>query len=496
MLDALSAFLAEYGELLVEGTGSTVVMVLVPTAISYVIGLALGVVLYLTAPGSLRPMPVLNAVLGWVVNILRSFPFIVLMVFIIPFTRLVMGTGSGIQGTIPPLVLSASPFIARMIEQSLAEVPRESVEAVEACGASTPRIVFSALLPEGHRRRRPGRHRHPIRLLPLPDRRHGRRGDHPDRHGPDHPERLRPRRAPRRPPNPVTSSERNAIMSNLSITRRSLLAAAAALTAVPLAACGGAPAEQGSDPAETASEPLVIGATPSPHAEILNDFAAPLLEEQGVTLDVREMTDYPRINADTVTGDLDCNYYQHIQYLDNYNEENGSDLVNVAGIHYEPMGVFPGKSSDIDSVADGAVISVPNDPTNEGRALMLLQDLGLITLDEAAGYEATAKDIVDNPHNLEILEQEAAVLPATLADVDFSIINGNYAIDAGFRIEDAVAVENAESTAIREQYVNIIVTRPELEDDPRIAALVDVLKTDDFKAYLEETFGESVLAAF
>lgn len=148
MLDALSAFLAEYGELLVEGTGSTVVMVLVPTAVSYVIGLALGVVLYLTAPGSLRPMPVLNAVLGWVVNILRSFPFIVLMVFIIPFTRLVMGTGSGILGTIPPLVLSASPFIARMIEQSLAEVPRESVEAVEACGASTPRIVFSALLPE------------------------------------------------------------------------------------------------------------------------------------------------------------------------------------------------------------------------------------------------------------------------------------------------------------------------------------------------------------
>ncbi|MBM6907503.1 MULTISPECIES: methionine ABC transporter permease [Collinsella] len=148
MLDTVGAFIAEYGELLLEGTGSTIVMVLVPTAISYIIGLALGVVLYLTAPGSLRPLPVLNAVLGWVVNILRSFPFIVLMVFIIPFTRLIMGTGSGILGTIPPLVLSASPFIARMIEQSLAEVPRESVEAVEACGASVPRIVFSALLPE------------------------------------------------------------------------------------------------------------------------------------------------------------------------------------------------------------------------------------------------------------------------------------------------------------------------------------------------------------
>ena len=148
MPDFVNAFLAEYGELLAEGTLSTIVMVLVPTAISYVFGLALGVVLYLTAPGSLRPMPVLSAVLGWVVNILRSFPFIVLMVFIIPFTRVLMGTASGLAGIIPPLVLATTPFIARMVEQSLAEVPRESVEAVEACGASAPRIVCSALLPE------------------------------------------------------------------------------------------------------------------------------------------------------------------------------------------------------------------------------------------------------------------------------------------------------------------------------------------------------------
>ncbi len=148
MLNDLASFFAEYGGLLAEGTVETLIMVLVPTAISYVLGIALGVVLYLTAPGSLRPMRTLNAVLGWVVNICRSFPFIVLMVSIIPFTRLIMGTGSGILGTIPPLVLSTTPFIARMIEQSLAEVPRESVEAVEACGAGVPRIVFSALLPE------------------------------------------------------------------------------------------------------------------------------------------------------------------------------------------------------------------------------------------------------------------------------------------------------------------------------------------------------------
>ena len=148
MLDAFVAFAEEYGELLVEGAVDTVVMLAVPTAISYVAGIALGVVLYLTAPGSLRPAPALNAVLGWVVNTLRSFPFIVLMIAVLPVTSLVMGTTTGILGVIPPLVLSISPFVARTVEQSLSEVPRESVEAVEACGASVPRIVFSALLPE------------------------------------------------------------------------------------------------------------------------------------------------------------------------------------------------------------------------------------------------------------------------------------------------------------------------------------------------------------
>ena len=145
---SLSEFVAEYGELLFEGTLNSLVMLVVPTLIAYVIGIALGVVLYLTAPGSLRPIPALNGVLGWVVNILRSFPFIVLMVAIIPLTRAIMGTISGIAGVIPPLVLSIAPFVARTVEQSLSEIPRSSVEAVEACGSSIPRIVFSALLPE------------------------------------------------------------------------------------------------------------------------------------------------------------------------------------------------------------------------------------------------------------------------------------------------------------------------------------------------------------
>lgn len=279
-----------------------------------------------------------------------------------------------------------------------------------------------------------------------------------------------------------------------NITRRSLLSATALLAAGSLAACGG---DDGSDDAESeGGATLTVAASPSPHAEILSDFAAPLLAEQGITLEVKEYTDYILPNQDTTSGEVDCNYFQHLNYLNNYNEENGTDLVSVGKIHFEPMGVFAGKSSDLAAIADGATITIPNDATNEGRALLLLQEQGLITLADDAGITATPNDIVDNPHNLEFIEQEAAMLPATLADADFSVINGNYAIDAGLTLADAVAQESADSDVIRNEYANVIVTTPDKEDDEKIAALVDVLTTEDFKSYLEETFGDSVQAAF
>ena len=274
-----------------------------------------------------------------------------------------------------------------------------------------------------------------------------------------------------------------------NITRRSLLSASALLAVSSLAACGGnAPEED--------SATLTVAASPSPHAEILSEFAAPLLAEQGITLEVKEYTDYILPNQDTTSGEVDCNYFQHLNYLNNYNEENGTDLVSVGKIHFEPMGVFAGKSSDLAAIADGATITVPNDATNEGRALLLLQEQGLITLSDDAGITATPNDIVDNPHNINFIEQEAAMLPSTLADADFSVINGNYAIDAGLTLADAVAQESADSDVIRNEYANVIVTTPDKESDEKIAALVDVLTTDDFKAYLEETFGDSVQAAF
>ena len=279
-----------------------------------------------------------------------------------------------------------------------------------------------------------------------------------------------------------------------NVTRRTLLSATALLATSALAACGG---DGGSgDAAEADSATLTVAASPSPHAEILSEFATPRLAEQGVTLEVKEYTDYILPNQDTTSGEVDCNYFQHLNYLNNYNEENGTDLVSVGKIHFEPMGVFAGKSSDLAAIADGATITIPNDATNEGRALLLLQEQGLITLSEDAGITATPNDIVDNPHDLEFIEQEAAMLPATLADADFSVINGNYAIDAGLTLADAVAQESADSDVIRNEYANVIVTTPDKAEDEKIAALVAVLTTDDFKAYLEETFGDSVQAAF
>ena len=286
---------------------------------------------------------------------------------------------------------------------------------------------------------------------------------------------------------------------NASISRRSFIAGAAGLVAAgSLAACSGGSNEAGSAAGSSAAatQSLIVGASPSPHAEILSDFAAPRLAERGITLEVREYTDYLLPNQDVTTGELDANYFQHINYLNNYNEENGTDLVSAGKVHFEPMGVFAGRSSDLASVPEGATISVPNDATNEGRALLLLQEAGVIALSEDAGLTATANDIADNPYGVRILEQEAAMLPSTLADVDFSVINGNYAIDAGLTLSDAVAAESAESDVIANEYANVIATTPELADDERVRALVEVLQADDFKAYLDETFGDAVQAAF
>ena len=282
------------------------------------------------------------------------------------------------------------------------------------------------------------------------------------------------------------------------LTRRNFIGTGlAALAATTLAACGNASSSSSSSAASDSaqSQTLTVAASPSPHAEILNNFAAPKLKEQGIDLQTKEYTDYIIPNQVTSSGEVDANYFQHINYLNNYNEENGTDLVGVAAIHYEPSGIYAGKSSDLANIADGAQIAVPNDPTNEGRALLLLQQENLITLKDPDNLEATPVDIAENPHNLQFVEVEAAAVPRQLQDVDFAVINGNYAIEAGFHVKDAVAVESKDGKAV-EQYANYIVTTPEKKDDNRIDALVSVLTSDDFKQYLSDTYGQDVLPAF
>ncbi|WP_443741818.1 MetQ/NlpA family ABC transporter substrate-binding protein [Tractidigestivibacter sp.] len=284
------------------------------------------------------------------------------------------------------------------------------------------------------------------------------------------------------------------------LTRRSFIGTGlAALAATTLAACGNSGSSSSSSSSAASdsaqSQTLTVAASPSPHAEILNNFAAPKLKEQGIDLQTKEYTDYIIPNQVTSSGEVDANYFQHINYLNNYNDENGTDLVGVAAIHYEPFGIYAGKSSDLANIADGAQIAVPNDPTNEGRALLLLQQENLITLKDPDNLEATPVDIAENPHNLQFVEVEAAAVPRQLQDVDFAVINGNYAIEAGFHVKDAVAVESKGGKAV-EQYANYIVTTPEKKDDDRIAALVSVLTSDDFKQYLSDTYGQDVLPAF
>ena len=251
-----------------------------------------------------------------------------------------------------------------------------------------------------------------------------------------------------------------------------------------LAACGGS-----SD-----DKTIKVGATPAPHAEIL-EIAKDILAEEGYTLEIVEFEDYVIPNTSLEEGELDANYFQHITYMNGFNEEHGTHLVNAGGIHYEPFGLYAGKCASLEELPDGAQIAVPNDGTNEARALLLLEQEGLITLKEGVGLSATKSDIAENPHNYDIVELEARLLPTTLQDVEMAVINGNYAIDAGLKVSDAVAVEAADGTAA-EAYVNVVAVKEGNENSEKIQALVKALKSDEVKAFIEETYDGAVVPLF
>ena len=261
------------------------------------------------------------------------------------------------------------------------------------------------------------------------------------------------------------------------------LVLAIALT-LALAACGG-----GGD-----SKTIKVGATPAPHAEIL-EVVEDILAQDGYTLEIVEYDDYVTPNTSLEDGSLDANYFQHITYMNEFNAEHGTHLVSAAGIHYEPFGLYAGKTASLAELADGAQIAVPNDGTNEARALLLLEQEGLIKLKEGVGLSATASDIAENPHNYKIVELEARLLPTTLQDVDVAVINGNYAIDAGLKVSDAIAVEAAGGAAA-EAYVNVLAVKEGKEDSAGIQALVKVLQSEEVRSFIADTYDGAVVALF
>ena len=247
---------------------------------------------------------------------------------------------------------------------------------------------------------------------------------------------------------------------------------------------------QATSETQSSTTKIVVGATPEPHAALLS-LVVDDLSAQGITLEVKEFTDYVTPNDAVEYGEIDANYFQHIPYLESFNTEHGYHLVNAGGIHVEPIALYSSKYSSLSDIPNGAVIAIPNDPTNEGRALLLLQSAGLIKLKDNAGLEAIPLDIVENPKNLKFSEIEAATLPRILSDVDAAVINGNYAIPAGLvATRDGLFVEGADSP-----YVNVIAVKAGNENNPAVKALVEALKSDEVKAYVAEHYknGEVVL---
>lgn len=259
----------------------------------------------------------------------------------------------------------------------------------------------------------------------------------------------------------------------------------AVLSSALLVGCGG----NGSD-----DKTIKIGASPSPHAEILNQVKA-AVEAKGYTLEIVEYNDYVLPNTAVEEGDLDANFFQHKPYLDNFNEENGTHIVSVAAIHFEPLGIYSSKVDNVSGIGEGAKIGVPNDATNEARALLLLEANGLITLKSGVGVNATINDIESNPLKLEIKEIEAAQLPRSLQDLDAAVINGNYAISGGLKVSDAIAVEESTSVAA-ETYANIVGVKSGNENSEKIKVLIEALQSDAVKTYIEENYDGAVVPVF
>ena len=271
------------------------------------------------------------------------------------------------------------------------------------------------------------------------------------------------------------------------MNKLALVAAAALLTlAVVVSGCGGNGGREVSN-----ATTLTVGATPVPHGEILEQVK-PMLKAEGIDLKVVEFTDYVKPNRALNDKELDANFFQHEPYLDKFNAEHGTDLVSVAKVHLEPMGIYSHKIKNLNELADGAKVAIPNDPTNGGRALLILQKAGLITLKTGDSITATVQDITENKKNLQFVELEAAQIPRSVDDVDIALINTNFAMEGGFNpLKDALYIESKDSP-----YANILVVRKGDENRPEIQKLVKALQSPEIKKFIEDKYQGAIVPAF
>lgn len=270
----------------------------------------------------------------------------------------------------------------------------------------------------------------------------------------------------------------------------------ALVSALTLAACSGGadnkPAQgDAAKTTEKSNNVLKIGASPQPHAAILENIKQDLADK-GIELEIQQFSDYVVPNTAVEDGDLDANFFQHVPYMDEFNKQQGTHLVSVGSVHLEPMGLYSKKIKDLKELKEGATISIPNDPTNGGRALLLLEKNGIIKLKDGAGLAATDKDIVENPMNLKITLLDAAQLPRTLEDVDASVINTNFALEADLNpLNDALVIEGKDSP-----YANIVAVKEGNEKDERVVALMEALNSEKTKKFIEDEYNGAIVPAF
>lgn len=498
--------MTELLHLLWQPTLQTLAMVLVSATVSGVFGVMLGVLLVTTERGKILSAPWLYRVLSTLTNIGRSIPFIILLVAIIPLTRWLVGSAIGTTAAMVPLIVGAIPYVGRLIEGNLREIDPGVVEAGITMGATPWQLIRKVYLPEavpgivrsmtvvsitlvsysamagaigggglgdlairyGYQGFRTDVMVSTVAVLVLLIQAMQWAGDALAAHF-DH---------------TAAQSARRGFLRRANTRRWVLASAALALVLLLAASWHGYLAQR-------TTHPLRVGAVPIPHAEIL-EHLRPVLAKEGVALDIVVFNDYIQPNLALASGDLDANYFQHVPFMERFNKDHGTNIVSVARVHIEPLGLYPGRSHTLADLKNGAVVAIANDPVNSGRGLLLLQAAGLIKLDTGTSLQTTLRNVVENPHHIVIQELEAAQLPRSLKDVDLAVINTNYALAAGLDpAKDALYLEHSDSP-----YANILATTPSMAKDPRVLALARALGTADTRAFILKKYKGAIIPAF